>query len=320
MLSRSVQQKKVQKKMCSVGLLESAWRIVDDLEILVCLCRVYSRSRPRPSRRRFLKALLRTMSHDRSWFSPTPTARKRHIVPEEESLDDEEDEEEEEEEDDYAVGRRILDELALFRSWRRVASEVAGRKLDDSAVKWWLGARLASAGLCDLAPLPWPMTIAYRALVAHPLERWTVSAVDRRALAASAKRGLWWATSRGAILAALVDRKTIGGIACAPRLRALFGLDASMVDVVVHAKASVKALPLAVVSVVAARLFAFVLFGPSRLDQVAEDLVRRGDQRTTEIKRRRRKKRELQQHHQQQQHQQHLPRKTTAYSNFSHLS
>lgn len=296
--------------MCSVGLLESAWRIVDDLEILVCLCRVYSRSKPRPTRRRVLKALLRTMSHDRSWFSPT-TTRKR-VVAEDESLVDEE-EDEEDEEDDYAVGRRVLDELALFGSWRRAASVSTGHALDSSAVWWWLGARLASAGVFDLIPLPWPMTIGYRALVAHPLEQRTVAAAAGASTTPSEGK-LWWATSRGALLAAFVDKKTIGGLACAPRLRALFNLDTSMADVVNHAKASVSALPLAIVSVVAARILAFILFGPSRLDQVAEDLVRRGDQRTTaELKRRRRRRRE-------RENSTHLPpRKTAAYSNFSQL-
>lgn len=288
--------------MASVGLLETAWRVVDDLEILLCLCRVYLESKPWPSRRRVVKALLRAMSEERG-VSVLPfwtLAPRQRLSDEESSSYSPRRVEENLDDDDEAVFassgetvaeafvvnahqhrpnafmRRILDELALFGSWCSVTSAVisydVSKPAPGVALGFWLLARLASAGAFDMTPMPKVLMLAYRAVLAHPLER---QAIRSLAPSGSSPAGVW-AGWRGAILAAVLESQSANlGLASGPRLRGLLHLDVTRSHVLIHAKACIRALPLAVASVLAARAIAFVFFGASHLEDVAKRIARR---------------------------------------------
>lgn len=277
--------------MAAVGVvLEAAWRIVDDLEILVILCHVYLGSQPRPSRRRLLKALLRTMrSEDRERPLRSDGEASSSLSPPPPMLQHDDDGEDNDEAifaatsphrddrpsawppevgDDWDWGRRILDELALFGSWRCVVRSLGGRgKAGIVQACCWLAARLVTAGAADsLWQLPWPALAAYRAVLAHPFERWALGA----------EKTSGWAGWRGAVATALLDVSTWSlGLAYTPRIKALLGLDVAAADVARHATASIRALPLAVASVAAARVLGLALFGAARLDRLHRSLSRR---------------------------------------------
>ena len=236
--------------MASVGVLGLAARIVDDLEILWCLCRVLGRASPRPSRRRIVRALFRTIADDR--LLQQPRIKKRRRQPPKLSDTESDEQPAEKKIHRYEPSTRFLDEIALYPSWRSVA-----RSLDvETSFVPWLLARGVLTGYADL---PLPFLPVYRGLLAHPLERLVVR---RTGTSSESLATVFWGSWRGAIVAVFFDRCL--GVSAAPRLRGLAGADVRLGDALIHARLSLKRLPSAVLAVVAARLCAFLLFGSSK--------------------------------------------------------
>eukprot|EP00635_Sarcinochrysidales_sp_CCMP3193_P014298 CAMPEP_0118897484 /NCGR_PEP_ID=MMETSP1166-20130328/4860_1 /TAXON_ID=1104430 /ORGANISM="Chrysoreinhardia sp, Strain CCMP3193" /LENGTH=338 /DNA_ID=CAMNT_0006836555 /DNA_START=5 /DNA_END=1021 /DNA_ORIENTATION=- len=301
--------------MASLGALQLATRIVDDLEILVCLCRVLSRSSPRPSRRRVLKALLRTIGDDRGGgvmrrgggkATATAAVAARFfghggVGPGAAAAGADTDEgrrlslgggvvdepgvvaEPAAASAAVSSSSRLLDEVALYGSWRAVASKIVvprdpPRSASAMAMASYLAARFFNGGQKGGAILWsssssslfffswWPSLGAActRGLLAHPFETLAVRTLFTTAAPPEGHvTTAFWASARGSVSAAFLDVNHLG-LGAAPRLLGLVGGNVRLLDALLHARLSLACLPSAVAAVALARVLAFVLFGASK--------------------------------------------------------
>ena len=266
-------------------MLGLAVRIVDDVEILWCLCRVLYRSSPRPSKRRILRALYRTIADDRS---PDVSEEKKKAAPlvrrasvavlsrifiadEDLFSASKDDHEEREDMANFDVGpplTKVLEEVALYPLWRSVAVEIVegSSRKEVLAFGAWCVARLALGGFADLLFLPRPLLLAYRGLLAHPFEKTCLACLsplkkNHEFSAGYRGKNEFWAGYRGAVFASLLDANL--GLAAAPRLKGMTGRAVTINDCLLHAQLSLYRLPRAVAAVVLSRLAALFLFGSS---------------------------------------------------------
>uniref|UniRef100_A0A7S3NQ44 Uncharacterized protein n=1 Tax=Aureoumbra lagunensis TaxID=44058 RepID=A0A7S3NQ44_9STRA len=282
--------------MSTLGVIGLASRIVDDVEILVIMFRVYIRCSCRPSRRRVLKALVSTLGESRHFkkrstnHRPLVALSSRLVMTEtneaEEDLftsNSEQNQQMYHKEvhrdnennflyiSEWNLARTFLEEVALFISWRNVTARCCecqpvpirhSKRLFILGNSAWLLARIAITGIAQLG-LPGPISFCLRYLLAHPLEIMVTRCVfQMNSLSSPSKEepGMcFWRSWRGALIAGILD--THIGLGAAPRLRALLNKSISSRHLFTHFFVAFPNLPEAICNVLAARLLALLLFG-----------------------------------------------------------